>query len=128
MRTLPPLPRRSFLGLALGVSGGLLAGSAPAMAALDGERGVLVYDARAGERIMRVVRGNYASVHALDGDRVRFARALTAKRPASISGLTRYADFVLLSGTATEAGYRLITESKHAAKGGALIAWTMRHR
>ncbi len=130
MGSLSPLPRRGFLGLALGVSGGLLTGGGSAMAALGGERGALVYDARipAADRFAQSVRGNYASIHALEGDRVRFARALIAKPRHTLSGLTRYPDFVLLAGTAAEVGYRLIAESRHATKGGVFIAWTMRLR
>lgn len=123
------LPRRSFLGLALGASGSMFAG-APAMASLARERPMLVYDTNfpAAKRYAIASRSEFAAVHAVGGDRVRFARALVAKRPEALSGLTRYPDFLLLTGEAAEAGYRLVAQSQHAEKGGALIAWTMRRR
>ena len=55
------------------------------------------------------------------GDSVRFAREVFAAReaPEIVSGLTHYADFIMLSGCAAEHGYRVISEQAH----GSLIAW-----
>ena len=48
---------------------------------------------------------------ALTGDSVRFAREVFAPSATEIiGGITTYADFVVLTGCAAEAGYRLISE------------------
>jgi hypothetical protein len=47
---------------------------------------------------------------ALEGDRVRFARACLAGAPDLIGGVLPAADFLVLSGTAEEAGLRLREE------------------
>jgi hypothetical protein len=48
---------------------------------------------------------------AITGDRVRFGREVFASgAPEIIGGLTTYADYIMLSGCAAEAGYRVLSE------------------
>ena len=46
------------------------------------------------------------AVRAIEGDRIRLARDVFAKRSALIAGVTRHADFILIEDAAREAGYR----------------------
>jgi hypothetical protein len=70
---------------------------------------------RAGSRTMPVT-----------GDVFRFAREWIhrAGAPQSFGGVTNYADFVVMSGTAAEAGYRVVSERRI----GTLTAWVMARR
>jgi hypothetical protein len=57
---------------------------------------------------------------AITGDRVRFGREVFASgAPEIIGGLTTYADYIMLSGCAAEAGYRVISERTQ----GRLVRW-----
>jgi hypothetical protein len=59
---------------------------------------------------------------AIDGDRVRFARKLFQDmRPGRVAAMTRYADYLLLSGAAREHGYRTVLTGP---SDDALFAWT----
>ena len=59
-------------------------------------------------------------VTAITGDPVRFARDVFGpSAPEIVGGLTAYADFLVLTGCAAEAGYRLISERSE----GPLIRW-----
>lgn len=60
---------------------------------------------------------------AIVGDRVRFALDLFAAEsaPAVVAGASTYSDFILLSGTAAEHGYRVLEESAQ----GSLVSWTI---
>ena len=53
----------------------------------------------------------------VEGDTIRFARALVETRPALIAGVTRYADALLISEVAAEAGYILAAELRGDAAG-----------
>jgi hypothetical protein len=66
---------------------------------------------------------------------VRFARNLlsSASAPDVFAGLSGYADFILLSGCAAEAGYRLLVERTQPAAvddtaHGALVYWIAARR
>jgi len=57
---------------------------------------------------------------AITGDPVRFGREVFASAaPEIIGGLTTYADYIVLSGCAAEAGYRVISERAQDA----LVRW-----
>lgn len=59
-------------------------------------------------------------IGAITGDRVRFARDVFGpSAPEIVGGLTTYADFLVLTGCAAEAGYRVISERAE----GTLIRW-----
>lgn len=62
----------------------------------------------------------------ITGDAFRFARGWIqrAGAPQSFCGVTNYADFVVLSGTAAEAGYRVVSEQRL----GTLAIWVMARR
>jgi hypothetical protein len=47
---------------------------------------------------------------AIDGDRVRFARACLATAPGWIGGVLRHADLLVLGGCAEEEGFRMYEE------------------
>jgi hypothetical protein len=65
---------------------------------------VLVHDPALGqaERLTALAAGE---VHAIAGDRIRFARAVFAARPALVVGLSRAADALLIEEVGREAGY-----------------------
>jgi hypothetical protein len=65
---------------------------------------VLVHDPAlaAGRRLAAMHDGE---VVAIAGDRIRFARALFARRPSLVVGVTRSADSLLIEEVAREAGY-----------------------
>lgn len=56
----------------------------------------------------------------LEGDRVRLIGRLLAARPASLYGLTRFSDSLLIGDIAGEAGYRLLAMIRHG-RDGALV-------
>ena len=59
-------------------------------------------------------------ISAITGDPVRFARDVFGpSAPEIVGGLTTYADYLVLTGCAAEAGYRLISERGE----GALVRW-----
>lgn len=73
-----------------------------------GERSVLLFDDRlvAGRRFGAAGRASGGDVRAIEGDRIRFARAALAEHPALVAGVSRHADFILIEDVAREAGYR----------------------
>ena len=91
---------------------GVLAGAlaVPAVAGLPtaawarGGKAVLVHDPAlaAGRRMAALHDGE---VLAITGDRIRIARALFARRPSLVVGVTRSADALLIEDVAREAGY-----------------------
>lgn len=76
----------------------------PTAAWTRGGKAVLVHDpALAPAR--RVAALHDGEVLAVEGDRIRFAKALLARRPSLIVGVTRSADALLIADVAREAGY-----------------------
>jgi hypothetical protein len=73
-----------------------------------GERSVLLHDPAlaAGRRFAEAGEARGGEVHAIDGDRIRFAREVLEGKPALIAGVSRHADFILIEDAAREAGYR----------------------
>mgnify|MGYP005858590207 CR=1 FL=1 len=73
-----------------------------------GERTVLLHDPAlaAGRRFAAAGQARGGEVRAIEGDRIRFARAVLEARPALIAGVSRHADFILIEDVAREAGYR----------------------
>ena len=84
---------------------------------------LLVFDPEHPGACQRVesVAGQGCATLPVEGDRVRFAHALlsSGKAPEVIAGLTRYADFLLLSGCAAEHGYRVLSEQMRDG----LVGW-----
>lgn len=101
------LSRRSLLGGAIAV---------PAAAGVAGWRWrhghgtVLLYDAdlEQGRAFAQAGRAWNRAVLPLEGDRIRFAREVFARRPALVQGVSRQSDAVLLEEVAVEEGYERI--------------------
>lgn len=101
------LSRRSLLGGAIAV---------PAAAGVAGWRWrhghgtVLLYDANLeqGRAFAQAGRAWNRAVLPLEGDRIRFAREVFARRPALVQGVSRQSDAVLLEEVAVEEGYERI--------------------
>jgi hypothetical protein len=95
--------RRGVLGGAVAVSA--VAG-APRVAAAASGGPVLLHDAslEAGRRFAAAYGGEALPI---EGDRIRFARAVFARQPAYVVGVSRPADALLIEEVAREAGYML---------------------
>ncbi len=110
---------------------GLLAGAVavPAAAGLAGWRWqnghgtLMLYDAElpAGRAFAQAGSAWNRAVVALEGDRIRFARDVFARRPAMVQGVTRQADAVLIEDVAAEAGY----ERAALEVEGDVLRWTL---
>jgi len=111
--------RRAFLGAAAVAAVAATAGS---VRAATGGRTLWVYDPAA---LKHDLLPEGAERIAVEGDRVRLARRLLAQAPQEIRGVTRYADFLLLSGATAEAGYRVASRT---ALDGNLLGWAMRRQ
>ena len=64
------------------------------------------------------------AVEPISGDRIRFARAVFARRPAMVQGVSRQSDAVLLAEVAAEEGYDQLALSVD----GVALAWTFAPR
>jgi len=111
--------RRTFLGAAAVTAGAAASASARAAAGTS----LWVYDPIALARPDLLPEG--AERIAVEGDRVRLARRLLARAPQEIRGVTRYADFLLLSGAAAELGYRVASRT---TLDGNLLGWAVRRQ
>ena len=56
----------------------------------------------------------------IEGDRIRFARALFTRRPVLVIGVSRHADALLIEEVGREAGYAPVSQSLDARFGWAL--------
>ena len=119
---------------------GVLAGglAVPAVAGLPGAawaqaaEPVLLHDAslEAGRRFAAAYGGE---ARAIEGDRVRLARAVFARRPAYVVGISRPADALLIEDVAREAGYapaddrtvRELTQAAQPLDRGLVLGWVL---
>jgi hypothetical protein len=109
--------RRGVLAGALAVPA---AASVPAASWARGGKTVLVHDPSlaAGRRLAASHDGELL---AIEGDRIRFARALFARRPSLVIGVSPAADVLLIEEVGREAGYwRVIAPDSLGAFGWAL--------
>lgn len=108
--------RRDFLASAEATAA--LAGSGGAMAARTGGP-LLLHDSGlgAGHRFAVRAAALGGTSLALEGDRVRQLRGLLVSEPASIFGVTRRSDELLIGEIAAEAGYRRIALVLHRPVG-----------
>ncbi|WP_294134044.1 hypothetical protein [Sphingobium sp.] len=108
--------RRGFLSSAAAVSA--FAGSGGSMAARPGGA-LLLHDPGlgAGQRFAARARALGGASLSLQGDRVRQLRGLIAGEPASLFGVTRRSDELLIGEIAAEAGYRRVALVLHRAVG-----------
>ena len=74
---------------------------------------LVVYDPAlaAGRRLVELHEGEAI---AIDGDRIRFARALFERRPWLVVGVSRPADALLIEEVGREAGYRRVERDGEA--------------
>ena len=95
------------------------AAGVPRMAWALGEGALLVYDLAlaAGRRLAAAHDGE---VLAIEGDRIRFARAVFQRRLSQVVGVSRPADALLIEEVGREAGYLPVDEGSAAL--GELIA------
>jgi hypothetical protein len=113
--------RRQFLGAAALAASG--AAACPVRAAVS-RKTLWVYDPAAlGAVGAADLFPPGAQRVAIAGDRIRLARDLLAREPQEIRGVTRYADYLVLSGAAAELGYRVVSR---AALNGNALSWAVR--
>jgi len=112
--------RRTFFGVAAAAGA---AAASSVRAAVGGGGTLWVYDPTALMRTDLLPEG--AERIPVEGDRVRLARRLLAQAPQEIRGVTRYADFLLLSGVAAELGYRVASRT---TLDGNLLGWAVRRQ
>jgi len=129
--------RRGFIAGALGATGTLLlSDDIFAAETVPTEPQLLVFDPQRADACRWAATAECRwKKHPIVGDRVRFARNLvcSASTPEKFAGLSGYADFILLSGCAAEAGYRLLSERLQPTAAdetpqGALVYWIVERR
>lgn len=100
--------RRTVLAGALAVPA---FASLPHAAAAKAGKPVLLHDASlaAGRRLAEAHAGTALPI---EGDRIRFARAVFAQRPSYVVGVSRPADALLIEDVAREAGYVRVTDER----------------
>ena len=100
--------RRGVLAGALAAP--VLAGL-PRVASASGGDAVLLHDPslEAGRRFAEAYAGKALPI---EGDRIRFARAVFERRPSYVIGVSRSADALLIEDVGREAGYLLADEDK----------------
>ena len=93
----------------------------PTAAWARGGKAVLVHDPAlaAGRRLAAVHDGE---VLPIAGDRIRFARALFARQPSLVVGMTRSADALLIEEVAREAGYLPVVAPASLGASGWVLA------
>jgi len=76
----------------------------PGLARARGAKALVLHDpALAAGRRLAELHG--AEALAIEGDRIRFARAVFEKKPGLVVGVSRHADALLIEDVAREAGY-----------------------
>src|SRR5690606_18186083 len=97
---------------------GMLAGGLAAAAGAGGRGGwpwpraegaLLLHDPALGAG-RRLASAHAGEALAIEGDRIRFARAVFARRPSLVLGVSRPADALLIEDVAREAGYAPVLE------------------
>jgi len=121
--------RRGVLAGALAVPA--VAGLPRAASARSG-KGVLLHDPSlaAGRRFAEAHAGE---ARPIEGDRIRFARAVFERRPAFVVGISRPADALLIEDVAREAGYipandarvREMTAAAQPLDKGLVLGWVL---
>lgn len=107
----------------------------PELAAARQNRAVLVHDPslEAGRRLVQAYGGEALPI---EGDRIRFARAVFAEHPAFVVGVSRPADALLIEEVAREAGYlpaddaqvREMTATAQPLDRGLVVGWVLAQR
>ena len=84
----------------------------------------------------RLAQAHGGEALAIEGDRIRFARAVFERRPLLVIGISRPADALLIEDVAREAGYVLVGEGaaslremiEVAADRGTVLGWALAPR
>ena len=109
----------------------------PSMAAARSGPTLLVHDPEliTGQRLAKAHSGE---VLAIEGDRIRFARAVFERRPSLVLGVSRPADALLIEDVGREAGYapvsdgveglRKAIERSASRDTGLVLAWVLAPR
>jgi hypothetical protein len=87
----------------------------PGAALARGESVLLVHDPKL-EAGRRLARAHGAEALAIEGDRIRFARAVFGQKPALVLGVSRPADALLIEDVGREAGYAPVSEGVDALR------------
>jgi hypothetical protein len=121
--------RRGVLAGALAVPA---ATGLPRAASAKGGSAVLLHDPslEAGRRFAGAHGGQALPI---EGDRIRFARAVFARRPSYVVGVSRPADALLIEDVGREAGYvpaddstvRELTEAAQPLDRGLVLGWVL---
>jgi hypothetical protein len=121
--------RRGVLAGALAVPA---AAGLPAVAGAKVTGALLLHDAslEAGRRFAQAYGGEALPI---EGDRIRFARAVFARRPAYVVGVSRPADALLIEDVGREAGYapadddtvRALTTAAQPLDRGLVLGWVL---
>ena len=121
--------RRAVLAGALAVPA---AAGLPRVAAARSGGAVLLHDPslEAGRRFAEAYGGEALPI---EGDRIRFARAVFEQRPAYVVGVSRPADALLIEDVAREAGYvpaddakvREMTAAAQPLDRGLVLGWVL---
>jgi hypothetical protein len=128
------IERRDVLKLVAALPGMALLGWEPARASAPASPVLFAYHPAVPESVWRPLAQQHgaSAAQAIEGDRVRFARAWLSCAPQSIGGLTGYADLLILAGAAEEEGFRMREELRVeiARREGkaVLLYWRMQRR
>ena len=84
----------------------------------------------------RFAEAHGGEVLAIEGDRIRFARAVFERRPSLVVGVSRHADALLIEEVAREAGYlsaddakvREMTAAAQPLDRGLVLGWVLAPR
>lgn len=122
---------------------GVLAGTAaisalagvPRVASAKAGKAVLLHDPSL-ETGRRFAQAYGSEALPIEGDRIRFARAVFARGPAYVVGVSRPADALLIEDVAREAGYvpaddasvRELTEAAQPLDKGLVLGWVLAPR
>ena len=95
-------------------------------------------EALIGALTVPAVAGLPGEALAIEGDRIRFARAVFERRPSLVVGISRPADALLIEEVGREAGYVPVSEGIEALKGvivgtrprdrGLVLGWVLAPR
>jgi hypothetical protein len=129
------LKRREVLRMVAAVPAAAWLGNA--VAASEAVRWLFVYDDEShasladslARRGVAAAPGSLSKLLPADGDCVRFARECLASAPEVIHGVLRPASFLVIAGTAEEAGFRAIEERmQRSPRGSGQVLFSMQHR
>jgi hypothetical protein len=104
----------------------------PGAALARGESVLLVHDPKL-EAGRRLAQAHGGEALAIEGDRIRFARAVFGRKPALVLGVSRPADALLIEDVGREAGYAPVSDralremmaSTQPSDSGLVLGWVL---